>query len=171
MSEPSVSGAYYIASYVVDGELSGIEPLSLSDLSSHWLDVCRQLIEGLGSVFDERLQGQLSSLRIKYTSAQGAALILVSAHDRPAVSAAFVSGLSEEADRQVLNMLAESAGHSLAPWTSSRAPFAGLPELRERPLLTVIPYPDPLLTSEEHELAKELIQHLAGAHLRYGACR
>jgi hypothetical protein len=165
---PPANETYFIAPYVIDGELVGVEPVKLASLSSRWIGVCRDLIEVHGLEFEESLEGPLSHLRIKYTSAKGAALILVSVHERPAVSGVFASGLSDETDLEALGMFAASAAQSLAKFRAigRNSSFAGLATISERPLLVVIPYADALLTDEEYGLAKELMQHVAAAHMR-----
>ena len=45
------------------------------------------------------------------------------------------------------------------------SPFVDLSAIPDRPLLVVVPWPDALITDQEHDLSKELMVHFAGALL------
>jgi hypothetical protein len=156
---------FYIAPYSIDGAMKGVGFWKRSDLSGFWIEVCRDLMKEKGSNFDALLEKQLSHLRVKLTSAKGAALLMLFARERPLSSSLLLSGTSMDADQQASGMFVESVRKTnvvreVAPVTE---PFASIFGINERPLMVVIPWPDETVSDQDHELVRELGLHLAGA--------
>jgi hypothetical protein len=159
---------FTIAAFAVDGELMGIAHQSFEGLSQHWIGVAQSFFANYGATFDERFQGPLGHLRIKCTSAAGAALILFYVHDQPASSCAIASGASPAAEAQVLAMFAESVRVSTEPFhTDAQAvPFSEVSTLPNRPLLIVVSWPDRTISEQDREIVKELVWHFGAAFLQ-----
>lgn len=155
---------YFVAAFGLDGEHIGTGEMTFASLSEHWLGVCRSLVEGYGPVFDINLQGTLSHVRLKCTSAEGAALVDIYMRGHLASSAAVVTGDSPIAEEQVLGMFRRSLENATSRYfTDQRAPSFDFTAISERPLLIVVPWPNEAVSAQDHEIAKELQWHFAGS--------
>src|SRR5205823_4181973 len=77
-------------------------------LSPDWLAVCQKHIRECGSVSEMPLQGSLSHLRIKFTSASSAALVTIFVHGKTVSSLLLLTGQSPSVDTQVAKMYVSS---------------------------------------------------------------
>jgi hypothetical protein len=156
---------FYVAPFSIDGTLEGIGFWKRSDLSGFWIEVCSDLMKGKGGNVDTFLERQLSHLRVKLTSAKGAALLTLFAREKPLSSCLLLSGTSTDADQQAAGMFVESVRKTniVREVAAVMEPFASIFGINERPLMVVIPWPDETVSDQDHELVRELGLHFARA--------
>ena len=155
---------FTIAPFGLDGSPEGRAVWNVADLSSKWIGVCSDLIRENGTSFDKSLGGHLNHLSIKCVSVNGAALITISVHNRPVSLGAFASGVEPQSDLDALTMFAESTSQATLRFHAPDGEaFSELYAITGRPLLVVVPWPDPLVSDQEHELAREIMLHFIGA--------
>lgn len=170
MASNHAQQSFTVAAFVIDGTSEGQSKWNLSSLSPKWIDLCSGLIRTSGPILDHTLEGPLSHLRVQCTFANGTALITISVHGRPVSLAAFASGMSSTADLDTLTMFATSIAQASAGFHASNdGAFADLPAIPYRPLLAVVPWPDDLITDQEHTLARELMMHFAAAFVLHAS--
>ncbi|MGC5799353.1 hypothetical protein [Sphingomonas sp. NFX23] len=158
------SQQFSIAPFGLDGSLEGRAVWNVADLSPKWIGVCSDLIRENGTTFDKSLGGNLNHLSIKFVSANAAALVTISIHNRPVLLGAFASGKEPQSDVEVLTMFAESTSQATLRFHAPDSEaFSELYAITDRPLLVVVPWPDPLVSDQEHDLAREIILHFIGA--------
>jgi hypothetical protein len=159
---------FYIAPFAIDGELAGIAPLSMSALSPRWLGFCREFIGKNGKSFSCTIpQQSLRHISLQITSGDGATLATFSANGEIVSSAAALAGTNPMADTQVLRMFVESlrTAYLVGAASGSSEPFEQAFHIEERPLYIVVPWPNPTVSDTDHDLVRELNNHLAGALL------
>ena len=156
---------FWIAPFVLDGELLGVGEWWIKDLSSHWIDVCTSLIEHYGPTFDQHLQGALSHIRIRCTAIDCGAMVVLYAHGLAASSFAVVLGTSPTAEAHMLAMFADSVRASTLRYHAdgSNKPFHEMATLSDRPMVIVVPWAQSPVSQQDHELVTELVRHLAAA--------
>ncbi|WP_447725893.1 hypothetical protein [Sphingomonas koreensis] len=156
---------FWIAPFVLDGELLGIGEWWIKDLSSHWIDVCASLLEHYGPIFDQHLQGPLSHIRIRCTAIDSGAMVVLYAYDVAATSFVVVLGAAPPAEAQMLSMFAESVRSSTLHYQVAglREPFHEMSTLIERPIAMVVPWAQSSVSEEDHELVTELMRHFTAA--------
>jgi hypothetical protein len=157
---------FTIAPFGIDGSLEGRAVWNIADLSPKWIGVCSDIIRENGTTFDRSLGGQLKHLSIKCITVKAAALVTISAHNRPVSLGAFALGVEPQSDIDVLTMFARSTSQSTSRFHApDREAFAELYAITDRPLLVVVPWPDLLVSDEEHDLAREIMLHFIAALL------
>jgi hypothetical protein len=156
---------FWIAPFVLDGELLGVGEWRIEDLSSRWIDVCASLIEYYGPVFDQRLQGPLGHIRIRCTAVDSGAMVILYAREVAAASFAVVLGKAPIAEAQMLAMFADRISSSTSRYhvRGSSKPFREMTTLPERPIAMVVPWAQSPISEQDHELVTELTRHLAAA--------
>ena len=159
---------FYVAPFAIDGELVGIAPLSVSALSPRWLGLCRELIGKNGESFSCAIpQQSLRHISLQITSSNGATLVTFSANGQIVSSSAALAGTDPMTDTQVLRMFVESlrTTSSVVVASGSPDPFEQALHIAERPLYVVVPWANPTVSDTDHDLVRELNNHLAGALL------
>jgi len=156
---------FWIAPFVLDGELLGVGEWRFEDLSSRWIEVCTSLIEQYGPVFDENLQGPFSHIRIRCTATGSGAMVILYAHDLAASSSVIVLGTAPAAEAQMLAMFAENICASTLRYQVSglSKPFDEMTTLPQRPIAMVVPWAQSSISEQDHDLVTELMRHLAAA--------
>jgi hypothetical protein len=78
-----------------------------------------------------------------------------------------LSGQSPKVDQSVTEMFVESLRRTawVQKAASSLHPFSTVASVIERPLMVAVVWPDPTISDQEQEVARELGIHLAGAFL------
>src|SRR5947199_167123 len=92
---------FCIAPFGIDGASIYRGFWGYAKLSPEWLAVCRKHIQECGSVSDMPLHGKLSHIRIKFTSASGAALVTIPVRRRTVSSFLLLTRQSPAADMQI----------------------------------------------------------------------
>ena len=170
MASNYVPPFFTVAPFAIDGAPEGQAKWSVTDLSPKWIDLCSRLIVQNGAIVDHSLDGPLSHLRVQCAYGNGAALITIAVHGRPVSMAAFASGNSSAADMDTLAMFAATIAQASAGFHKSNdRAFSALPAIADRPLLTVVPWPDDLISDQEHALARELMLHFTAALLLHAS--
>lgn len=156
---------FYLAQYDIDGLPETIDFRKLSELSPKWLGLCGEFLREYGDSFDAAWSGPLARFRIRFTSAPSVALATVLVHGRVAASLALVSGQAPSAEKEVLELFVASLRgvRVVQAAAASSEPFGDLAALVPRPLMVVVPWPDPEISDEDYGLVSELSIHLAGA--------
>jgi hypothetical protein len=159
---------FYIAPFVIDGQLEGIGGCSLSRLSPKWLAFCREVLDTHGPSFRCSIPlPELEHISVHSTSSKGASLVSFSVRKEPATSAAALSGIDPDADGEVLRMFVDSLRKTplVRQAAASSLPFEAVFGISERPLYIVIPWANPSISDQDMQLVQELQKHLAGALL------
>lgn len=169
-SQNSTCG-FHVAAFGMDGDLVGMDRWSFDRLSDKWLAICEEYLRHHGSSFDEPWSGNLSHIRTKLTSVAGTALATFSSHGRIAVSVALASGESPISEKSILEMFVKSLRESQPVRAAARSQvvFQRALDIAERPLMITVPWPDELVSDQEHAVIQELSVHLAAAFFRASA--
>lgn len=156
---------FHVAAYAFDGALVGLDHWGRDQLSDTWLAICSEHLAQHGANFDAPWLGKLSHIQTQYTSSAGIALVTFSVHGRPVSSLALLTGQSPAAETEALELFVDSLQRvELVHAAKTQAsPFADTLTICERPLMVVVPWPDPTVTQQDHELVRELAIHLSGA--------
>jgi hypothetical protein len=151
----------------IDGASIGKAFQEQNKLSLKWLAIITEHLKTQGAVFDTGLSGPLAHIRIKFTSANSAALITLSVHDKPAASVLLFSGESPETEQALGKMFVQSMRRSFPlNATGGKADaFEQVLSEKDRPLMVVVPIPNDNIDESDRELIKEISQHLADAFL------
>ncbi|MGC1470763.1 MAG: hypothetical protein WA793_15410 [Sphingorhabdus sp.] len=159
---------FYLAAFGVDGVLEGEGYWNHNDLSKRWLMLCEELIAEKGVNFDHQWTGPLSKIRTKMTSANGACICTFFVVDRTVSSVLLLRGIEPRSELEVSMMFVESlrASPLVAAASDSSEPFADAALIVKRPLMIVVPFPDPVVSDESYDLVRELSLHLASAFMR-----
>ncbi len=154
---------FYAAPFSCDGEFLGLAQWDIGTLSDRWLGFCRDLLSRNGPVFTTTLPEPLHRIRLRFTSAQGAALATFSFDGTPVASSALLRGEAPEAERELLTMFVQSARRLDIVRRSQQnsEPFVEIFSIHERPLHAVITFGG----ADGAETIPELGTHLAGAFL------
>jgi len=159
--------SYHVAAFAADGSLVGVGRWDRAALSPKWLAVAAELMEaatrsGRVAVPIENL----SHVTIQVTRAAGAMLATYSAHGIIAASALMLTGAAPEVEADLLTMFVQSLRKTPAvARLGGVEPFAALFSLTERPLHVVVPWPQGVVSEDDHELIQQLSTHVAGAVL------
>jgi hypothetical protein len=163
--QTQIEPGFFVIPFGIDGESLGTGFWPLSKLSPHWLEFCRKYLTTGGPSFDALLPDNLSRIRVKYSSASGAALLSIFVGGRLVSSIIILSGRFPTADADAAQMFVASLRRA-APVKSavqSMEPFADLLQATERPLMGVVHWLDDNVDGEADELVRELGLHFAGA--------
>jgi hypothetical protein len=161
------SVGYYVAVFAMDGSLVGVGAWKHEALSPKWLQVAADLVESATQLGRATVPIEnLDHLELKLTRAEGASLATYYAHGILAVSTLLFRGDNPHVEAELSEMFVQSLCDSarIARLTQSD-PFSALFSLTERPLHVVVPWSHSDVTSDDHELLKELSAHVAGAVL------
>jgi hypothetical protein len=159
---------YFVAAFGVDGQLVGVRPRSASQLTPGWLGFCRKLLTDGGPVFQCVMpQKELQHIALRFTSAEGAALVKFEVRGALATTAVALKGLNTAAEAEVLGMWVESMRRVriVQEAAKEKTPFQTAFSLTERPVYIVVPWPDRRITEPDRQLVQELENHLAAAFL------
>jgi hypothetical protein len=154
---------FFVAPFGLDGETVGIGEWRIARLSQDWLGLCAEQLRSKKTELS--WGGKLPGIKVKLTCASGAAIGTVCVNDQVASSLLLLSGQSVSAESAVAQMFVESLRrtmHSRAH-PSAKTLFEEVLNLKERPLLIVVPWPEAGISADEHETVRELGLHLAGA--------
>ncbi|MBC8217448.1 MAG: hypothetical protein H8E73_03190 [Planctomycetes bacterium] len=156
---------FFVAPFGIDGCSVGIAFWDASSLSEEWTAVCSAFLEEHGVAFDDSWGVPLSHVRMKLTSASGAAIVTFFVHDKAVSSVLLLSGQSPSVEADVGGMFIESLKRTLLVKAATVTPnaFKAVLECKERPLMAVVAWPESAVCEEDHELVRELGLHLAGA--------
>jgi hypothetical protein len=156
---------FFIAPFSIDGEQEGLVFRDISKLSSKWLSICSDFLNSHGNSFEAAWSGQLSHIKTRFTVASGVALVTFYIADRIAASIVLSDGSSSSTESKVLQMFVDSILKIKLVQEAATSPtvFHKMLSIKERPLMVVIPWPDADITATDHDLVRELTQHLAGA--------
>ena len=160
------SEGFHLAVFEVDGSLEGTAQWLHKNLAPQWLRVCEELLEFKGRTFDHRWTGELSHIRTKVTSTGSVGICTVYFQDHIASSMLMMTGREGGAETQVAEMFVSSLGVSLPSGHDVSEPFGALFSLKQRPLVAVVPIPDPAIPDEDDNLIRELSLHFASAFVR-----
>lgn len=152
---------FYAAPFAFTGEFFGLCCWSLDELSPRWLGYFRGLLSSNGSQFTTALPDPLHRIELRFTSAQGAALVNVSLDRVPVASSVLLRGDNSTVEQELLTMFVDSArrveivrGNQI-----TMEPFTEVFGIQERPLHTVITFGG----GEDADIIPELGTHLAAA--------
>ena len=86
-------------------------------------------------------------------------------HTKVASSLLLLRGSSPIAEREAMTLFIDSLRRVKVVKTlaASATPFSDICTIDPRPVLVVVPWPDPEISQNDHELVRELELHLAGA--------
>lgn len=159
---------FYLAAFGVDGVLEGEGHWDHQDLSERWLTLCDELIAEKGMNFDHQWTGPLSKIRTKMTSANGAGICTFFVNERTVSSVLLLRGIEPQSELEVSTMFVESlrATPLVAAASGSSEPFADVLSIVQRPLMVVVPFPDPTVSDQSYDLVRELSLHLSSAFMR-----
>jgi hypothetical protein len=97
----SAGSGFHIAPFGIDGRPVGVGFYSSSDLSPEWLEFCAEVLRQNAEAFDLTLGGKLSHIRLRFTSASGAAIGTIFVRGAVASSLLLQAGQVPDADREV----------------------------------------------------------------------
>jgi hypothetical protein len=156
---------FHVASFACDGDLVDAGIVQVSTLSPRWLSYCREVLEVGGSVFSCALPAPFERLRLRFTSACGAALVTFSDTSLPIASSAFLRGDDRDSETEVLGLFVDSLRRTefVRRSQATSQPFAKVFAISERPLHVAVPWG----TSSEElgTIVATLGNHLAGVFL------
>ncbi len=162
---------YHVAAFAADGSLVGVGSWRRAALSAKWLDIAAELLQtaaksGRASIPIENLD----HLNLQLTLARSAGLASYSVHGILALSTLLLSGNDALAEAELTRLFVTSLRGSarVMQLTQQPDPFAALFTLSERPLHVVVPWTDPRIGDDDHELIQELSAHVAAAVLTQG---
>ena len=158
---------FFVAPFANAGELVGVGAWELSALSPEWLGLCERMLRELGPTFHVALEGPLSHLEIKLTSAGGAGLGTFYAHGHIVISTAYLRGLETHSEDEMLQMFVSSLRRVelVQRFRTDESPFGEIFSVSERPLHVVVAWGNPNVSEEDERLIEELSNHFAGAFL------
>jgi hypothetical protein len=159
---------FFVRPYALDGQSVGTGFWEYSRLSARWLKVCGQFLANLGEADCHPFEGNLAHISAQLTLASGAALVSFYVRERLVLTSLLQSGISIHEENEVGRMLVESLKRS-GPAGIAAAGADAFDEVLtalERPLMTIVPWADPSIATDDHELVRELALHLAGAFFR-----
>jgi hypothetical protein len=160
-----MSIGFYVAPFAASGESQGVAIWQLSDLSREWLDLSRRHLADIQGNGVFAWDGDLSRVQTRVTSSSSAAIVSFSINCAIASSLLLLRGVSAQQESEVSKLfIASLRKNPLAAELGGDA-FGKILLIRERPLAVVIPWPDPLIVAEDHELVRDLGIHLSGAFL------
>ena len=161
------NSGFFMAPFAVDGTSQGVARWEPERLSARWLGLCRAFLDGRGASIDTFWDGALSHVRTKITRGSGVSMVIMWIRGVPAASLACVSGRWPDAEPEALRMFVDSLRKiELVRAAATSAPaFEQMLTISDRPLALVVPWPDPRMSDQDHEVIRELSIHLAGALL------
>lgn len=163
----SETKGFYLAAFGVDGALEGDGYWRHQDLSERWLNLCEELFAVKGQNFDYRWTGSLSKIRTKMTSANGTGICTFFIDKRVASSVLLLRGTEAQSEAQSCRLFVDSlrATPFLKTAGSLAEPFQDVFKIANRPLMIVVPFPDPAISDQDFDLVRELSLHLASAFM------
>jgi hypothetical protein len=160
------ASGFFVAPFVIDGEMEELGFWELGSLSGKWLATCGKYLDEHGDSFDETWGGNLSHIQTKFTAASGFALVTFEVNGLTASSIAFASGLSPVEELALLKMYVDSLRRVdvVRKSAASSEPFQKVFAIKERPLMVVVPWTNSAILPQDHALVRELAVHTAGAY-------
>ena len=159
---------YYVAPFAADGELVGVAGRSLAELSPRWLAFCSGMLDTHGPAFRCAVPlPPLEHISLKFTSAQGAALLTFLVRGHVATSGVALRGTHPAADAELLATYVDSMRgvRLVRRAATTRTPFEAALGLTQRPLYIVVPWAVPEISDADMDLVRELNTHTAAAFL------
>jgi hypothetical protein len=159
---------YYVAPFSADGELVGVTGRSLAELSPRWLAFCSGMLDARGPAFRCAVPlPPLEHITLKFTSAQGAALLTFLVRGRVATSGVALRGTHPAADAELLASYVDSMRRVRLVQQAAKTatPFEAALALAQRPLYIVVPWADPDIADADMDLVRDLNTHTAAAFL------
>jgi hypothetical protein len=156
---------FLVAPFGLDGESVGVGAWHISMLSPEWLAICAEQLRGKRTELS--WGGKLPGIKVKLTCASDTAIGTIYVNNQVASSLLLLSGQSASAESAVAQMFVNSLRrmmHSRAHPSASTL-FEGVLNLKERPLLIVVPWPEAGISADVQEAVRELGLHVAGAFL------
>jgi hypothetical protein len=162
--KPALHG-FHAAAFAANGELEGVGRWDPTKLSQKWRGICGEFLAAHGARFDTAWGGELAHIRTKFTASAGVALATFKVREKIASSLALTTGRAQAAESTVLHMFVESLRRNevVRATAAGDEPFAAVLEIPERPLLVVVPWPDPEISDPDEALVRKLGVHLAAA--------
>ena len=154
---------FFVTPFGIDGYPVGSGFWEYSKLSEHWLSVCQQVSSTATS--DAPFSGKLSHIRLKWTSATGAAIGTFLVNDKVVCSVLLLTGRSHPSESQVAQMFVESLrrNDTVRIAAGDAKPFEAILTANERPMMVVVTWPQESVSAPDTTLVRELAIHLAGA--------
>ena len=158
---------FHIAAFNLDGTREDIGRCEPGELSEGWLRAADELLRSGGEMFDYSWPDALSNIRTKFASVRGPALATFLVSDEIAASVFLSRGAGSTAEGQVMSIFAESLANS-DPAREGGVPgaFEQIKDIKERPLMVVVPWLSEGVEQRDHDLVRELAIHLAAAYFR-----
>lgn len=165
---PASESGFLIAAFSAFGHFEGVKWQEYDGISSKWIGLCRELFLEYGGIFDYRWSGNLSHIRTRFTSTQGAGVCTIFVYDHTAYSMLLVGGQSGDIEKDVMNIFLQSIRTPLLNTSVGRveAGFSELDTISDRPLMAVVPFPNDEISVQNHEIVRELGWHMAAAFLQ-----
>ena len=156
-----------LAAFAADGELIEVAKRRTLDLSPKWLSYCAHLFESHGDTFATELEDALPGFRLRFTSANGAALLTVYVADSLAVTGILLAGFSPESERELCaQFVASVQAVPVVQQSGMSEPFSELATLPERPLTAIVFWGDNAVAETAAHAAAQLCEHLAAAYFQ-----
>ncbi|WP_442484500.1 hypothetical protein [Aeoliella sp. SH292] len=157
---------FTIAPFAIDGELMGVGAWDENLKSDLIVHLCSELLDDEGPVFQKSLDGEFGGIELQFASCNGAAIATFCVGSTVASSAMFLSGQSNEVDRQVTTLFTNSIRSSSQRIVGSLRSdaFEAISELSEFPLLIVVPWGNELIDDAQYAHIQELCLHLAAVY-------
>ena len=156
------SSSFTAVSYAPNGERYGDGVWQLDALSPKWLDVCEQIFDANGPIFEFNMGHQLSHFDINFTA--GLAQLYV--HKRSSVTAAMLNGSA--ADDGLLDVFCgKLPAYEPIQQLCSDVP-AFIHAIRgesARPCCIAVIWGNPDIGDADYDANLQLLNHLAGAYL------
>lgn len=164
MSE-ATARSFYVAPFVFNGELQGVDTWQISELSPCWLEFGREVLRDGGPSFSASLPAPFQRASLRFTSACGTALATFSFDGVIVASSAYLRGDDPIAEKQLLEMFIESLRRVPVVRQSqiSPHPFAEVFSITKRPLHVVVTWGSS--PAEDSEMVTQLDLHFAGGFL------
>ncbi|MBN8810943.1 MAG: hypothetical protein J0I39_06535 [Sphingomonas sp.] len=165
---PAAKNGFSIAAFSAFGHFEGVREQEYQNLSAKWTSLCQELFLEFGGVFDYTWSGNLSHIRTKFTSDQGVGICTIFVNDRTASSILLMNGENVSVEKDVSKIFIRSLHTPLLNTPEGRAEngFSEIESISDRPLMIVVPFPSNEISTQNHEIVRELGWHMAAAYLQ-----
>ena len=159
---------FHIAAFSLEGALEGIRRCDPGEISQEWLRAADELLSSGGEMFDYEWPSALSNIRTKFTSIHSSALATFLVSGEIAASILLTRGAGSTAEGQIMSIFAQSLANSdpAKEAGGDARPFEGIQDIKERPLMVVVPWMSEGIEQRDHDLVREIAIHLAAAYFR-----
>jgi len=156
--------SFTVEAFSAAGDHEGSGLWSYGQLSEKWIGICRQVIDHFGPIFDYQWSRELAQVRTKLTFVRGAGILTIFVHDRTAASVLVMSGADRGADADIARRYVDALLSSVpTEMLVEGHRFSGVHSLPNRPVMVVVPFPDPQRSETDEDLVRELGWHFAAA--------